>query len=145
MSKLYNDFNFSVRTRTYENAQVECSLYWWNDAHASTLETNAKYSHSLCMTHVGMTVNGFNYAAIPSLEKRFHFNSKQTGLMSSVDDISNMILTIIVSFYGSFGNKPRWIGLSVALVSFSLVLFSLPHFMIGKYQPPTGKPLKFFI
>jgi organic anion transporter 4A len=88
---------------------------------------------------LGMTVNGFNYAAIPSLEKQFHFNSKQTGLMSSISNISNMLLTIIVSFYGSYGNKPRWIGLSMILVAFSLILFSAPHFMIGTYQPPKGK------
>jgi hypothetical protein len=88
-----------------------------------------------------MTVNGFNYAAIPSLEKQFHLNSKQTGLISSVNNISNMLLTIIVSFYGSFGNKPRWIGLSLTLVGFSLVLFSAPHFMIGRYEPPAGESL----
>ena len=86
-----------------------------------------------------MTVNGFNFAAIPSLEKQFHFNSKQTGLMSTISDISNMILTIIVSFYGSFGNKPRWIGLSMTIVGLSLILFSVPHFMIGKYHPPEGE------
>ncbi len=84
-------------------------------------------------------MNGFNYAAIPSLEKQFHLNSKQTGLMSSISNVSNMILTIIVSFYGSFGNKSRWIGLSMTFVAFSLILFSLPHFMIGRYQPPQGE------
>ncbi|CAB3979608.1 solute carrier organic anion transporter family member 4A1-like [Paramuricea clavata] len=93
---------------------------------------------ALCGIVYGMTVNGFNYAAIPSLEKQFHLNSKQTGLMSSVNNISNMLLTIIVSFYGSFGNKPRWIGLSLTFVGFSLVLFSAPHFMIGRYEPPAA-------
>ena len=92
---------------------------------------------------LGMTVNGFNYAAIPSLEKQFHFNSKQTGLMSSISDITNMILTIIVSFYGSFGNKPRWIGLSMTLVGVSQILFCTPHFMIGEYRPPAGKKVVF--
>ena len=95
------------------------------------------------MLFPGMTVNGFNYAAIPSLEKQFHFSSQQTGLLSSISDITNMILTIIVSFYGSFGNKPRWIGVSLGLVGASLILFSMPHFMIGEYQPPEGKNLMF--
>lgn len=85
-----------------------------------------------------MAVNGFNYAAFPSLEKQFHFSSQQTGLMSSVNNIFNMILTIVVSFYGSFGNKSRWIGLSMVLVGFSLIMFSSPHFMAGRYQPPAG-------
>lgn len=85
-----------------------------------------------------MSVNGFNIAAITTLEKRFHLNSKQTGLMASIGDVSSMIVTIIVSFYGSFGHKPRWIGICVSFVGFSLILFAVPHFLVGKYDPPEG-------
>ena len=83
-------------------------------------------------------MNGFNIAAITTLERRFHFNSQQTGLIASINEVSSLIVTLIVSFFGSYGNKPRWIGLSIGLVGLSLIMFALPHFLVEKYDPPQG-------
>ncbi|XP_046859247.1 solute carrier organic anion transporter family member 4A1-like isoform X2 [Xenia sp. Carnegie-2017] len=133
MSKVLNSSHDSARAEDlrwgWRSFRPRC-LQWLNSSPGLLIVL------ILCNIFYGVTVNGFNFAAIPSLEKQFHFNSKQTGALSSVSDVSNMVLTVIVSFYGSFGNKPRWIGFSMILIGFSLVTFSFPHFLIGRYDPP---------
>ena len=44
------------------------------------------------------------------LEKRYQLTSKDIGLIAASNDISAIILTTFVSFYGTFGSKPKFLG-----------------------------------
>jgi hypothetical protein len=57
-----------------------------------------------------MIVNGFTAVNLPALEKRFEFSGKDLGLIASSNEISQIILVGFISYYGSYGNKVRWIG-----------------------------------
>lgn len=85
----------------------------------------------------GMTVSGITGISLPALEKRFQLTSKDLGVISASNDISAILLICFVSFYGQFGNKIKWIGYGAIITAVGFFMFTLPHFIIGPYQPVT--------
>lgn len=59
---------------------------------------------------VGMTVNGFTNLFLLTLEKRFQLTSAEVGFVAASNDIAGILLTALVSFYGTYGNKIKWLG-----------------------------------
>ena len=57
-----------------------------------------------------MAVGGFTNALLSTIEKRFQFTSKEAGFIAASNDIVAILLTSLVSFYGGYGSKPRWLG-----------------------------------
>ena len=64
---------------------------------------------------IGMIVSGFTGALLSTIEKRFQFTSKEAGFIAASNDISAILLTTLVSFYGGYGRKPRWLGYGALL------------------------------
>ena len=62
--------------------------------------------------------------SIPAIQKEFGFTSKVTGIIVGGYNVSAPITICIVSYFGSRGNKPKWIGIGAMLTgkfnSFSL-------------------------
>lgn len=58
----------------------------------------------------GMTVNGITNINLTTLEKRFQLTSKEMGFIAASNDISGIILISFISFYGTYGDKPKWLG-----------------------------------
>ena len=58
-----------------------------------------------------MAVGGITNVVLSTIEKRFQFTSKEAGFIAASNDISAIILTSFVSFYGGYANKPKWLGL----------------------------------
>lgn len=56
-----------------------------------------------------MTYAYFN-GTITTIEKRFKIPSKNTGLISVGNDISQMMVSAVLSYYAGKGHRPRWIG-----------------------------------
>lgn len=56
-----------------------------------------------------MTYAYFN-GTITTIEKRFKIPSKNTGLISVGNDISQMMVSAVLSYYAGRGHRPRWIG-----------------------------------
>ena len=75
-------------------------------------------------------------------------------MIMASNDVSALVVVVFVSYYGDYGNKIRWLGgggiilgeshdalkeygsKSNALFSaFSVLLYALPHFLIGRYEP----------
>ena len=63
----------------------------------------------------GMAVGGITNVVLSTIEKRFQFSSKEAGFIAASNDISAIILTSFVSFYGGYANKPKWLGLGSLL------------------------------
>uniref|UniRef100_A0A8C5M0G3 Solute carrier organic anion transporter family member n=1 Tax=Leptobrachium leishanense TaxID=445787 RepID=A0A8C5M0G3_9ANUR len=82
----------------------------------------------------GTLVNGLVNVIISTIEKRYDLNSSLTGLIAASYDIAFCILSLFVSFYGQRGHKPRWLAFSAFMIGLGAVVFSLPHFAIGKYE-----------
>ena len=58
-----------------------------------------------------------------------------TGLIASTFDITVALCIIPVSYFGGRGNKPRWLGVGAILLGVGALVFALPQFVVGPYQP----------
>ena len=77
------------------------------------------------LAFVGMCVSGFTNLYLLTLEKRFQLTSTEVGFVAASNDIAGIVLTALVSFYGTYGNKPRWLGYGCAITGKLFKLNSL--------------------
>ena len=81
-------------------------------------------------------MNGLTGVSIPDIEKEFGFSSSSAGIILASNDIAGIILVPLISFWGTHGRKPAWIGYgaittgrnfitSYCIVSYRVVLFLL--------------------
>ena len=51
--------------------------------------------------------------------------------MLAGNDVSQVLLSIIVSYYGNYGNRPHWMGLGVVCAACSCFIAATPHLFYG--------------
>ena len=72
----------------------------------------------------GMAVGGVSNVVLSTIEKRFQFSSKEAGFIAASNDISAVLLTSFVSFYGGCGRKPKRLGCGALLTGTCKVILS---------------------
>ncbi|XP_030370768.1 solute carrier organic anion transporter family member 74D [Scaptodrosophila lebanonensis] len=77
-----------------------------------------------------MTYAYFN-GTITTIEKRFKIPSKNTGIISVGNDISQMLVSAVLAYYAGKGHRPRWIGFGLLTIVLFCLLTSTPHFLYG--------------
>lgn len=77
----------------------------------------------------------FAYVAgiLSTIEKRYSFKSKITGLILIADNISPIITSVLVGYYGgkANANRPRWIAGGMFIVVISYFISAIPYFVYG--------------
>lgn len=68
---------------------------------------------------------------ITTMEKRFKIPSRNTGIISSGNDISQIFASIFLTYYASGSNKPRWMSFSLYAMALYCLLSVIPHFIFG--------------
>lgn len=53
------------------------------------------------------------------------------GILLTGNDISQTLLAIFLSYYGTFGHRPRWLGVGALLTALSCLTAALPHIIYG--------------
>ena len=49
----------------------------------------------------------------------------------SGNECSQILLSIILAYYGSRGHRPRWIAVGMLCMAVSMVILASPHFIYG--------------
>ncbi|XP_058121605.1 solute carrier organic anion transporter family member 74D [Anopheles ziemanni] len=68
---------------------------------------------------------------LTTLEKRFKIPSSTTGIILSGNEISQILLSLILSYVGGHRNRPRWIAWGVVFCALSCFILAMPHFIYG--------------
>lgn len=68
---------------------------------------------------------------LSTLEKRFAFESKISGIILIADNISAAVISLLVGYYGGKGHKPRLIAAGMTLSAVSAFMSAIPYFIYG--------------
>ncbi|KAL3289435.1 hypothetical protein HHI36_022860 [Cryptolaemus montrouzieri] len=71
-------------------------------------------------------------SAITTIEKLFQIQSKVTGMIMSATEIGQIGSSLLLTYYGGQGHRPKWIAGGMVLFAVSTFTCSLPHFIYGK-------------
>ncbi|KAJ8983526.1 hypothetical protein NQ317_012017 [Molorchus minor] len=71
-------------------------------------------------------------SAITTIEKLFQIQSKTTGIIMSATEIGQIGSSLLLTYYGGQGHRPKWIAWGMVLFAVSSFTCSLPHFIYGK-------------
>ncbi|BFF96362.1 solute carrier organic anion transporter family member 74D [Drosophila madeirensis] len=84
------------------------------------------------------TIQAMSYmyfiVTLTTLEKRFKIPSQTTGIILSGNEISQIMLSLILSYIGGQRNRPRWIAWGIVFCGLSCYILVLPHFIYGAGQ-----------
>ena len=82
-----------------------------------------------------MVNSGLFPVIISSIERRYGFNSTQSGFLLSSYDIVSAILVVIVTNYGHRAHRPVWLARGMMLLGAGCFLVTVPHWVSGVYVP----------
>lgn len=68
---------------------------------------------------------------LTTLEKRFKIPSHTTGIVLSGNEISQIMLSLFLSYWGGQKNRPRWIAWGAVICGLSCFILAMPHFIYG--------------
>ncbi|KRX65228.1 Protein argonaute-2 [Trichinella sp. T9] len=90
----------------------------------------------------GALSTGYTMSVITTIEKRFQIPSTTSGLIVSSYEIGSLLSVVFVSYFGSNGHVPYWIGFGGLVLSLGSFLFSLPHFVATPYSYLENKSIE---
>ncbi|KAK9758932.1 Kazal-type serine protease inhibitor domain [Popillia japonica] len=73
----------------------------------------------------------YNSGTITTLEKRFKIPSRTTGIISVGNDISQLFVSVILSYYAGTKHRPRWMALGLYTVVLFCLMTALLHWLYG--------------
>lgn len=89
---------------------------------------------SLLVAAEGFVVSGLSSVTITSLEKRFYLKSFQVGGIITCYEVSAVLLTLMVSYYGHV-HKAKWLGSGAIALGIGCLVFAMPQWLSDKYVP----------
>lgn len=73
----------------------------------------------------------YTIGVLSSLEKRYAFDSRVSGIILLADNLSSIVISVVVGYYGSHLHRPRWIAAGMTIVAFACFVSASPYFIYG--------------
>ncbi|KAJ6641301.1 Solute carrier organic anion transporter family member 74D, partial [Pseudolycoriella hygida] len=77
------------------------------------------------------STHAYYNGTITTMEKRFKIPSQNMGFISTGNDITAFLLSMLIAYYGGRGNRPRWIAIGILSIVTYCLLSAIPHFIYG--------------
>lgn len=68
---------------------------------------------------------------ITTLEKRYHIDTKKTGLILAGHDFMMVISSVLVAYFAAKGHRPRWMSYGTFMLALYSFLMFIPHWYSG--------------
>ncbi|XP_076283675.1 organic anion transporting polypeptide 74D [Lasioglossum baleicum] len=117
----------------FDEGDVSCG---WGPCRPHWLQyfaTKQAFLVTFCITWVlqGMYYTYF-VSVITTIEKLFQIQSKTTGIIMSATEIGQIGSSLLLTYYGGQGHRPKWIAWGMILFAVSSFTCSMPHFIFGE-------------
>ncbi|XP_017487768.1 PREDICTED: solute carrier organic anion transporter family member 4C1-like, partial [Rhagoletis zephyria] len=111
---------------------VRCGFWIFKGSCVQRLANQSTYVllYGLVGCVFSMTYAYFN-GTLTTLEKRFKIPSKNTGIIAIGNNISQMVVSAVLSYYAGKGHRPRWIAFGIMTIVAFCWLTAAPHFLYG--------------
>ncbi|GFT65170.1 solute carrier organic anion transporter family member 4A1 [Nephila pilipes] len=120
----YKDFD--------EDADTKCGIGSWTP---NWMQRGANTKLFLFFYSMAGLTQGAHFTylvgCMSTLEKRFAYDSKKSGLIMISDEIAPIILGALIGYFGGIAHRPRLLAFGMVLGSVSSFIMSLPYFMYG--------------
>lgn len=125
----------------YGDDNISCGLGPCAPNWMQVLASKQAFLVVFCLTWVlqGMFATYF-VSVITTIEKLFQLQSKVSGLIMSATELGQISCTLLFTYYGGQGHRPRWIAWGMVLFAACAFICSSPHFLFG-YPPIPGNDL----
>uniref|UniRef100_A0A8C3V5I4 Solute carrier organic anion transporter family member n=1 Tax=Catharus ustulatus TaxID=91951 RepID=A0A8C3V5I4_CATUS len=97
-----------------------------------SLEENCLAGH--CSSHRISLSGSYLKSTITQLERRFDIPSSLVGVIDGSFEIGNLLIIILVSYFGAKLHRPRIIGAGCLIMSAGTFLIAMPQFFMGRYR-----------
>ncbi|XP_034242693.1 solute carrier organic anion transporter family member 74D-like [Thrips palmi] len=113
--------------------EMQCGLGPCTPRWMQIFASKQAFLATFCITWVlqGMYYTYF-VSVITTIEKLFQIQSKTTGLIMSATEIGQIGSSLLLTYYGGQGHRPKWIAWGMVLFAVSSFTCSMPHFIFGK-------------
>lgn len=116
-----------------DESDTECGL---GPCAPSWLQVYASKQTFLIVFCIAWVLQGMYHtyfvSAITTIEKLFQIQSKITGIIMSATEIGQIGSSLLLTYYGGQGHRPKWIAWGMVLFAISSFTCSLPHFIYGR-------------
>uniref|UniRef100_A0A1B6JRS7 Solute carrier organic anion transporter family member n=1 Tax=Homalodisca liturata TaxID=320908 RepID=A0A1B6JRS7_9HEMI len=112
---------------------LQCGLGVCTPSWLQVFASKQAFLVTFCITWVlqGMYYTYF-VSVITTIEKLFQLQSKTTGVIMSATEIGQIGSSLLLTYYGGQGHRPKWIACGMVLFAVASFTCSLPHFIFGQ-------------
>lgn len=126
-----------VKVAVDRDPDVQCGIGPCRSKWMQIFASKQVFLATFCLSWVlqGMFSTYF-VSVITTLEKLFQLQSKTMGIVLSATEIGQIGSSLLLTYYGGQGHRPRWIASSMVLFGVATLACSSPHFLFGHHQYP---------
>lgn len=112
--------------------ELDCGLSFWRPRWLRGFATARSFLFVYGLLGTIQTMS-FMYFTITltTLERRFKIPSGTTGIVLSGNEISQILLSLVLSYFGGRRHRPRWIAGGGAVSAASCLILAAAHFLFG--------------